>query len=626
MSDQSGKNGKTDKNGKKNDALTPAGTEPATEKEKPGKKGKARKKKRIGAGKVILILILVLLLALAAVFFIPPLRTAVLGRIIGRAASAASGGYHYYTVEKRDITTTLTGTGTLQPYDSYLVTASVTGDIVSADFEEMDEVQEDDVLFVIDSSDLEDDIEDLRKDVADALEDYNDALEDYEDLKVYAPCGGTVRTLYVEEDDSVNTGMNIAYLVDNGTMLLDIPFFAANVDFVRTGDRALVTFASTGEVLSGTVTEISNLLGTNENGSSVRNLTVSVRNPGGITFGMQAYASVTASDGTLYDCAGAGAFRYREEETASADAAGKIKTLYVDEGDVVAEGALIAELSSDTLDDRVEQLKKAYDNQVKALDDMLDRLEDYTIKAPISGTVVQKNYKALDTIGGNSMSSTTTLAMIYDMSKLTFDLSIDELDLEMIEVGQKVKITSDSIEGAVYEGVVTKKSIVGSSSGGTTVYPVTVELDGGGRLLPGMNVNAEIVVSSTGNVLAVPVSAVLRGNRVEVVRGEFSAERREGVVAEKPETETVSVELGANDSEYIEVRSGLSEGDVIVYEVTNVTQDLFSAMFNGMSGGMGMGGMPAGGMGGMPSGSRSSSGMSGMPSGSRSSGGMPSGR
>ena len=57
-----------------------------------------------------------------------------------------------------------------------------------------------------------------------------------------------------------------------------------------------------------------------------------------------------------------------------------------------------------------------------SLENLEERRDDYTIKAPISGTVVQKNYKALDTIGSSSMSSTTTLAIIYDMSKLTFDL------------------------------------------------------------------------------------------------------------------------------------------------------------------------------------------------------------
>lgn len=209
------------------------------------------------------------------------------------------------------------------------------------------------------------------------------------------------------------------------------------------------------------------------------------------------------------------------------------------------------------------------------------------------------------------MSSTTTLAIIYDMSKLVFDLNIDELDLPMIEVGQKVNITSDSIDNMVFEGVITKKSIVGSSSSGTTVYPVTVEIEGNDQLLPGMNINAEIILSSTGQVPAIPVEAVGRGNVVKVTKQ--AVERPMGTFAQMPETEEVRVEIGATDGTYIQIKSGLSEGDVIVYEVKNVAMRQ-----QGIESMMGMGGM----MGGMPSGMPSG----GMPSGGNfGGGGMPSG-
>ena len=319
-----------------------------------------------------------------------------------------------------------------------------------------------------------------------------------------------------------------------------------------------------------------------------------------------------------YDCAGKGTFKYNIEETVTANTSGEIEEIFIDDGDRITKGKVIAKISSENLDSQLEQLNKSYDNQLKSLEDLEERLDDHIITAPISGTVVQKNYKALDTIGSSSMSSTTTLAIIYDMSKLTFDLSIDELDLGLIEVGQKVNVTSDSLERMTFEGVITKKSIVGSSQSGTTVYPVTVEIEGNEYLLPGMNVNAEIVLSSTGSVPAVPISAVSRGNKVEITKTPVDSSM--GSFAEKPETETVSVEIGATDGSYVEIVSGLSEGDVVVYEVKNVqTQDYDIMSMMGGMGGMGGMGMPSGGMpsGGMPSG--------GMPSGGFSGGGMPSG-
>lgn len=547
----------------------------------------------------------------------------VFGMIFGKGTAATSSTYNYYTVTKRDITTTLTGTGTLKPYDSYTITATVSGDILSADFEEMQKVNEDDILYVVDSSDIESDIEDKTEDVADALDDLNDLLEDYEDLKIVSDCTGTIRELYAEVDDTLPNGGKVAYIVDSTAMLLEIPFFASNTDYIKNGSPAKVTFSQTGEVLSGTVCEISNLTSVNTNNSTIRNITISIKNPGGITFGMQAYASVEGTDGMVYDCAGIGSFKYNEEETITAKASGKLETLNVKEGDFIKKGQIIGTISSENLDKQKEQLQKAYDNQKKALDDLYERKDDYTIKAPISGTIVQKNYKALDTIGSSSMSSTTALAIIYDMSKLTFELPIDELDLSLIEVGQKVEITSDSISNARFDGVVSKKSIVGTSSGGTTVYPVTVEIEGNDILLPGMNVNAEIVVSNTGDVLAVPVSSVSRGNKIEILKGalpETAGSRPQGILATKPETETVDVELGASNKDYIEIKSGINEGDIIIYQVRNVSQDAMRAMM-GMMGSMGMGGgMPSGMSGGSFGGGQRPSGMGSMGSGQRPSG------
>lgn len=580
---------------------------------------KASKKKMPKWLKTILIFVIIIAILASAGFALS--FFGIFDMIFAKGVAGSSSSFNYYTVSKRDIVTTLTGTGTLQPYDSYTITATVSGDILSADFEEMQKVKEDDVLYIVDSSDIRDDIDDKIEDVNDALDDLNEKMEEYEDLDIVSEFEGTVRELYPEEGDNLSNGSKIAYIVDNETMLLDIPFFAVNTDYIANGCEAKVTFSSTGEILSGTVTEISNLTSANANGSTIRNITVAVKNPGGITFGMQAYASVCGTNGIVYDCAGQGSFKYNEEETILAQYSGELEALYIKEGDRVKKDQIIGKISSENLDKQIEQLEKTYENQKKSLDDLYDRLDDYTIRAPISGTIVQKNYKALDTIGSSSMSSTTSLAIIYDMSKLTFELSIDELDLSLIEVGQKVEITSDSISNIRFEGVVSKKSIVGTSSGGTTVYPVTVEIEGNDTLLPGMNVNAEIVISSTEDVLAVPVSAVSRGNKIEVIKGalpESAGGRPQGFLASKPETESVSVELGASDEDFIEIKSGLSEGDIIVYEVKNVTQ-------NGMAAMMGMMGSMGGMSGGMPSGMPSGMGSGGMPSGGMSSGQRPSG-
>lgn len=141
-----------------------------------------------------------------------------------------------------------------------------------------------------------------------------------------------------------------------------------------------------------------------------------------------------------------------------------------------------------------------------------------------------------------------------------------------------------------YHGRVTNVSINGTTENGVTTYPVTVEiLDFDDQLLPGMNIDAEIITSQVDNVLAVPVSAVNRGNIV-YVKGEKNDENDSAPEGFK----SVKVETGVYNDELIEITSGLSDGD-IVYVPSQVSTS--SSMPMGM--GMDMSGGPGGGMEGM---------------------------
>ena len=65
-------------------------------------------------------------------------------------------------------------------------------------------------------------------------------------------------------------------------------------------------------------------------------------------------------------------------------------------------------------------------------------------------------------------------------------LDVDELDILDIQVGQKAEITADAISDHTFEGVVTSISSAGTTSGGTTTYPVTIRIDDTGSLMPGL--------------------------------------------------------------------------------------------------------------------------------------------
>lgn len=239
------------------------------------------------------------------------------------------------------------------------------------------------------------------------------------------------------------------------------------------------------------------------------------------------------------------------------------------------------------MDNQIENARINLENAQSNVQNAADKLEDYQITAPISGTVVTKTAKAGDKVEGGSSGA---LCTIYDLSYLEMTMNIDELDIGSVAVGQTVEITADAVEGKTYTGTVTRVSVAG------TTYPVTVRIDETDGLLPGMNVDAEIVLDQAEDVLAIPSGAVNRGDTVLITADSPSAAN--ALDQEAPEGYVyVSVETGVSDDSYIEILSGLQEGDTVAYIPTSSGGGM--AMMMPMGGGAVMvSGGPAGGAGG----------------------------
>ena len=286
--------------------------------------------------------------------------------------------------------------------------------------------------------------------------------------------------------------------------------------------------------------------------------------------------------------------------TVTAEASGKITGLTLMPGDSVTSGQKLCTITGDSVDNQITNAKNNLSNARDSVENAQNRLDDYKITSPITGTVVEKTVKAGDNVGTGSNAS-NALCTIYDLSYLQMTLNIDELDIDNVAVGQVVNITSDAKEGQTFTGVVTRVSVVGTTSGGTTTYPVTVRIDDTDGLRPGMNVDAEIVLSSADGVLAIPSLAVNRGNTVLITADSPSAVN--ALDQEAPEGYVyVSVETGVSDDSYIEITSGLQEGDTVAYIKTGSSGNQDTMMMGGPGGGIpGGGGMPGGG-GGMPGG------------------------
>lgn len=502
------------------------------------------------------------------------------------------------TAEQQDIQLTLSATGTVEPANQYDVTAAVQGDVVSCTFEEGDMVKKGDVLYEVDKSDVENSISQAQLQLEQSQNNYRQSVESLDDLNVKSDKAGIITKVNVEEGDQVQKGTAIAEARDASIMELKVPFNASSIGQIGIGSVAIVTMDNSFETLSGTVSAIDGADTVLDGYQIVRYVTIRVQNPGGLSTSASATATING-----VACNQGANFTYLSEFTITAEGSGKITNLSIDEGSSVSAGQTVARLSSTETTNSVDNSRLSLAQQQLSYQNTVDKLDDYTITAPIDGTVITKNTKVGDKL--DMTNGQTTLAVIYDLSYLTFDISLDELDINKVAVGQTVNITCDSLTDAdTFEGTVTKVSVAGTTSNGVTTYPVTVQIDNApDGLLPGMNVDATIVVDEAADAIAIPVAAVQRGDTVYVK--DDSAKNTDQTIVNGtllPDGwKAVSVKTGLSDDTNIQITEGISVGDVVyVPQIQKSSSDDNQMMPNGgMPGG---GGAPSGRGGGMPGG------------------------
>lgn len=654
--------------------------------------------------------------------------------------NAAKDMYTDSQVERRTITNTITGSSSIEPNDSYKVTTIKSGDITSDYFKEGDIVKKGDKLYQFEDKDAKNSLSTAQNALAKAQQAYVDAvkqkaqtvssnnigtksaqnavtkaLNSLNDTKnnqyIQSTTAGKVKEVTAKAGDHINTDTDIATLYDDSYMKLRIPFNEVDAESIQTGVAATVSVIGSGDTIYGTVKEKSSSAVSTDAHTKVVYVTVEVANPGALTTNDYGSAEING-----VACANTAQFEYGSESKIISTATGTLEKLNIAVGDSVYSGQQVGYVKYDNQDTTMSNAQLSYNDAVLALEKQVlqndtfsqdssiknaqialddaelgiekaqDAVDDYVVEAPIEGTVVKKNSKAGDTI--DSSNATDPLCVIYDLSSVKFSIDVDETEVALVKTGQKATVTADAVEGE-FEGVVTKVPVDGVNENGVTTYTIEIQIENYGDLLPGMNVNAEIVVEEADDVISVPVNSVNRGNIVfvkddgtthendvtDIIKGNKDKSGKtdgkkadDGKQAEnkdsKPQSSgmpvvsdtqdgdkkaentsnskeeiptnidvpdgyrAIQVETGINDTDYIEIKSGLTEKDQV--RTLNTEASSANASFgnenamqgmNGMQGGMGGmqgGGMPAGGGGGgMPGGG---GGMSG------GGGGMPGGR
>lgn len=500
-------------------------------------------------------------------WLVPVLCVAVAGGVFllrPQQAKPASvdASYTEAAPERRDVTNTLSGTGTLNPANTYTVKSLVDGKVLTGTIEEGDIVEESNVLYTIDSSDASTNFEKAEIAMQQAQRSYDKVVDRQ---YVRAEVAGVVSSLKVTKGDEVTSGQEVAVIRDSSRMLLTLEFPAADAANFSVGQSAAVTLDGTFEQLDGTVTSVSGTDALSAGNLLTRTVTITVKNAGGLTTAQAATASINGVSSI-----GSATFAYQAERTLTAQAAGTVTSINVQEGSEVAKEDIILGLSGDDLTESIQSASESLRSAEISMQNLQDAMNNYTITAPISGTIIEKDAKV-----GDAVKAGDTLCIVYDLSYLEMSINVDELQISSISVGQKVQITADAVPDKTYVGTVTRVSMKGASNGGTTTYPVTIRIDDTDGLRPGMNANAEIVVAQAKNALVVPNAAVVRGSYVLVTKDSPSAANADTAMEAPEGFVYVPVKTGVSDDDYTQIVSGIQEGDTIGYDPSSVSSDSY---------------------------------------------------
>jgi HlyD family secretion protein len=185
------------------------------------------------------------------------------------------------------------------------------------------------------------------------------------------------------------------------------------------------------------------------------------------------------------------------------------------------------------------------------------------IRAPFSGVIAEVSIELGEWVTPSPPLLTSPAVVdLIDSSSLYVSAPMDEVDSGRIRAGQRVKVSIDSHPGKEFQGQVVRVApyVLDIEAQNRTVE-VEIELilerpDISATFLPGTSADVEIVLEERTNVLRVPTSALLEGNRVLVLNAHMLEER--------------AVELGLRNWEYAELTSGLSSGERVVVSLDRV--------------------------------------------------------
>lgn len=233
---------------------------------------------------------------------------------------------------------------------------------------------------------------------------------------------------------------------------------------------------------------------------------------------------------------------------------------------------------ADDLD--IQSLELTIKQRENALSDAKEKLADYTIRAPFNGIIDNFDIKK-----GDSISANTTIATLITEQKIA-EISLNEVDVAKIKIGQKATFTFDAVPDLTLTGQVIEIDTTGTISQGVVTYIVKIAFDTqDNRIKNAMSVSATIITDAKPDTLLAPNSAIKSQNNTQYVE----------IMESKDQTPHQQIiKTGLSNDGFTEIIEGLKEGDEIITKTiqptsvkTKQTQQSSSLKIPGITGGGG---------------------------------------
>lgn len=529
------------------------------------------KKRGMRTPKNLIILGVVVLLAAVGLFFLVRFLT---------HKDAVNAQMQTAVADFGSITSTAAGQGNAKAKETAAITLSAGGTVQEVFVSPGDVVTAGQPLYTIYSQAAQEQVATARQQVETLQKDMQHLSEQAANLTVRAPFSGKLTDVKeFAPDQQIASDTPVATLVNDKKLKLSLYFSYAYENDIKKGQSVSVSIPAVMRSFTGTVEEINKVSYISPEGAVHFEVVIAFDNPGTLTAGMDASATLTAADGSAIYPYQNGKTEYYETREIRTKAGGPLLSTgnllnYAN----VSAGDVLLTMGSDTIDQQIRDKQKAITEAQQKLAEAEKGLANFNAVAPIDGTVITCTLTE-----GAEVKSGDTVLVISNNTTMLVNITVDDRNISFIKPGMTVELSD--YNNNTFMGTVTSINMGGAeSSNGMTKYPVTLTVDNAdGSLYEGAWLNYSFVTSQSENCIVIPSSAVTNisgkdGNPYTVVFIQADSKPENAVDFEVPPVEKgetpkyptpddgfypVPVTTGLSDNFNVEIKEGLQGGETV---------------------------------------------------------------